>query len=86
MFVQTKWILVDDRKWPNELIHQLSFDNRSTTCGDNTCHNWNKLSTSYVPFHGEHVTHVVFISTPIVNHDKSISLKPIVPHVGINFV
>jgi hypothetical protein len=38
---------------------------------------------SYVPFHGEHVTHVIYTPTPIMNHDKSISLKPITPHVGI---
>jgi hypothetical protein len=33
---------------------------------------------SYVSFHGEHVTHVIFTSTPIVNHDK-----PIIPHISI---
>jgi hypothetical protein len=43
---------------------------------------------SYVLFHNEHVTYAIPISTPTMNHEILVSLKPIkarlvIPHVSI---
>jgi hypothetical protein len=46
MFIHPRWTMMNDYKWPNRSIHQLSIDNGSTTSGNNTYSNCNESNTT----------------------------------------
>jgi hypothetical protein len=86
MSIHPKWITTNDQKQPNGWIHQPNIDNGSTMGENNVIPIKVNEVPLYIPFHSEHVTYTIFVSTLTMNHSlvllKLVNIRQVILHVG----